>query len=88
MATPHMTTSRMSQSKRLLQAAGSDSALSTTILIYATAASLIFPQIFFPSKIPRRHRRVTPTLRRRLCGSDPLEPFLGHWGDTHGRKTC
>ena len=35
--------------------------------IYATAASLIFPQIFFPIGQPHdRHRRVARDLRRRL----------------------
>ena len=35
--------------------------------IYATAASLIFPQMFFPSsQSDRRHRRVARDLRRRL----------------------
>ena len=36
--------------------------------IYATAASLVFPQIFFPSSQPDgRHRRVARDLRGRLC---------------------
>jgi len=57
--------------------------------IYATAASLIFPQIFFPSGNPPRllsSRHSLPTALATLLG--PLAPCswaLG--GDTHGRKT-
>jgi len=56
--------------------------------IYATAASLIFPQIFFPSNDPRV--AIVASLATYGVGyvARPIGAFvLGHWGDTHGRKT-
>src|SRR6478752_6618152 len=56
--------------------------------IYATAASLIFPQIFFPSTDPRV--AIIASLATYGVGyvARPIGAFvLGHWGDTHGRKT-
>ncbi len=56
--------------------------------IYATAASLIFPQIFFPSGDPRI--AIIASLATYGVGyvARPIGAFvLGHWGDTHGRKT-
>ena len=56
--------------------------------IYATAASMIFPQIFFPktdSKVA-----IIASLATYGVGyvARPIGAFfLGHWGDTHGRKT-
>ena len=55
--------------------------------IYATAASLIFPQIFFPSTDPK----IAIVLSLATYGvgyvARPIGAFfLGHWGDTHGRK--
>ena len=56
--------------------------------IYATAASLIFPQIFFPSGNPTV--AIVASLATYSVGyvARPIGAFfLGHWGDTHGRKT-
>ncbi|WP_028310874.1 MFS transporter [Derxia gummosa] len=55
--------------------------------IYATAASLIFPQIFFPSADPTV--AIIASLATYGVGyvARPIGAFvLGHWGDTHGRK--
>src|SRR5205085_7898205 len=56
--------------------------------IYATAASLVFPQIFFPSDNPTV--AIVASLATYGVGyvARPVGAFvLGHWGDTHGRKT-
>src|SRR6476659_10881944 len=56
--------------------------------IYATAASLIFPQIFFPKTDPKI--AIIASLATFGVGyvARPIGAFvLGHWGDTHGRKT-
>ena len=55
--------------------------------IYATAASLVFPQIFFPSGDPTV--AIVASLATYGVGyvARPIGAFvLGHWGDTHGRK--
>jgi MFS family permease len=55
--------------------------------IYATAASLIFPQIFFPSTDPTI--AIVASLATYGVGyvARPIGAFvLGHYGDTHGRK--
>src|SRR6516164_8612238 len=55
--------------------------------IYATAASLIFPQLFFPSDNPTV--AVVASLATYGVGyvARPIGAFyLGHWGDTHGRR--
>jgi MFS family permease len=55
--------------------------------IYATAASLVFPQIFFPSDNPTV--AIIASLATYGVGyvARPIGAFvLGHWGDTHGRK--
>jgi len=55
--------------------------------IYATAASLIFPQIFFPQSDPKV--AIIASLATYGVGyvARPIGAFfLGHWGDTHGRK--
>jgi len=55
--------------------------------IYATAASLVFPQIFFPSQNPTV--AIVASLATYGVGyvARPIGAFvLGHWGDTHGRK--
>lgn len=55
--------------------------------IYATASSLVFPQIFFPSENPRT--AIVASLATYGVGyvARPIGAFvLGHWGDTHGRK--
>src|SRR6185503_11228156 len=56
--------------------------------IYAQAAALIFPQIFFPSGNPTV--AIVASLATYGVGyvARPIGAFvLGHWGDTHGRKT-
>ncbi|HEY1411221.1 MAG TPA: MFS transporter [Rhodopila sp.] len=56
--------------------------------IYASAAALVFPQIFFPSGNPRI--AIIASLATYGVGyvARPIGAFfLGHWGDTHGRKT-
>src|SRR5438552_10487892 len=55
--------------------------------IYATAASLVFPQLFFPSGDPAA--AIASSLATYGVGyvARPVGAFfLGHWGDTHGRK--
>jgi MFS family permease len=55
--------------------------------IYATAASLIFPQIFFPPGNPSV--AIIESLATYGVGylARPIGSFvLGHFGDTHGRK--
>ena len=55
--------------------------------IYATAASLVFPQIFFPSSNPAV--AIVASLATYGVGyvARPVGAFvLGRWGDTHGRK--
>src|SRR5438105_451365 len=55
--------------------------------IYATAASLVFPQLFFPSRDPAV--AIAASLATYGVGyvARPMGAFfLGHWGDTHGRK--
>jgi MFS family permease len=56
--------------------------------IYATASSLLFPQLFFPSDNPTV--AIVASLATFGVGyiARPVGAvFLGHWGDTHGRKT-
>src|SRR4030081_3754555 len=56
--------------------------------IYATAASLIFPQIFFPKTDPTV--AIVASLATYGVGYVALPIgafFLRHWGDTHGRQT-
>jgi MFS family permease len=55
--------------------------------IYATAAALIFPQIFFPKGDPKT--AIIASLATYGVGyvARPIGAFvLGHWGDTKGRK--
>jgi MFS family permease len=55
--------------------------------IYATAASLVFPQLFFPAGDPVV--AIAASLATYGVGyvARPFGAFvLGHWGDTHGRK--
>jgi len=56
--------------------------------IYATASSLLFPQLFFPSDNPTV--AIVASLATFGVGyiARPVGAVvLGHWGDTHGRKT-
>src|SRR6201996_4711830 len=55
--------------------------------IYATAAALVFPQLFFPSTDPTV--AIVASLATYGVGyvARPIGAFvLGHLGDTHGRK--
>src|SRR6185437_16435553 len=79
----------MSQSKIAAASGWIGSALEYyDFFIYATAASLVFPQIFFPSQNPTV--AIVASLATYGVGyvARPIGAFfLGHWGDTHGRKT-
>ena len=78
-----------SQSKKAAASGWIGSALEYyDFFIYATAASLVFPQIFFPSENPTV--AIVASLATYGVGyvARPIGAFfLGHWGDTHGRKT-
>src|SRR6476646_6938935 len=90
----HMATSlaqaeyHASQSKKAAASGWIGSALEYyDFFIYATAASLVFPQIFFPSENPTV--AIIASLATYGVGyvARPIGAFvLGHWGDTHGRK--
>ena len=77
-----------SQSSKAAASAWIGSALEYyDFFIYATAAALVFPQIFFPSENPRV--AIIASLATYGVGyvARPIGAFvLGHWGDTHGRK--
>src|SRR3989440_12730913 len=77
-----------SQSKKAAASGWIGSALEYyDFFIYATAASLIFPQIFFPKGDPKT--AIIASLATYGVGyvARPIGAFvLGHWGDTHGRK--
>jgi MFS family permease len=76
------------QSKRAAASGWIGSALEYyDFFIYATAASLIFPQIFFPAGNPTT--AIVASLATYGVGyvARPIGAFvLGHYGDTHGRK--
>jgi MFS family permease len=80
---------RASQSSKAAASGWIGSALEYyDFFIYATAASLVFPQIFFPSHNPTT--AIVASLATYGVGyvARPIGAFvLGHWGDTHGRKT-
>ena len=89
MTTPHHGTSgRPPQTRRATASGWVGSALEYyDFFIYATAASLIFPQLFFPSGNPQV--AIVASLATYGVGyvARPIGAFfLGHWGDTHGRK--
>ena len=55
--------------------------------IYATAASLVFPQLFFPSSDPTTAIIASLAIYGVGYIARPIGAFvLGHIGDTHGRK--
>ena len=58
--------------------------------IYATAAALVFPQIFFPSEQPDgRDRRLARHLRRRLRRAARSAPSSSATGATRtAARTC
>jgi len=76
------------QSKRAAASGWIGSALEYyDFFIYATAASLVFPQIFFPSQNPTV--AIIASLATYGVGyvARPIGAFvLGHFGDTHGRR--
>ena len=78
----------LSQAHRAVAGGWVGSALEYYVFfIYATAASLVFPQIFFPSGNPTL--AIVASLATYGVGyvARPVGAFvLGHWGDTHGRK--
>jgi MFS family permease len=78
----------MNQSKRAALSGWIGSALEFyDFFIYATAASLVFPQVFFPSGNPTV--AIIASLATYGVGyvARPIGGFvLGHYGDTHGRK--
>ena len=77
-----------SQSKKAAASGWIGSALEYyDFFIYATAASLVFPGIFFPKGNPAT--AIVLSLATYGVGyvARPIGAFvLGHWGDTHGRK--
>src|ERR1700741_1159738 len=79
----------MHQSKKAAASGWIGSALEYyDFFIYASAAALVFPQIFFPSGNPQV--AIVASLATYGVGyvARPIGAFfLGHWGDTHGRKT-
>src|SRR6476660_49105 len=88
----HMTTAQathdMGQSKKAAASGWIGSALEYyDFFIYATAASLVFRQVFFPAGNPAV--AIIASLATYGVGyvARPIGGFvLGHYGDTHGRK--
>jgi MFS family permease len=78
----------MNQSKRAAASGWVGSALEYyDFFIYATAASLVFPQVFFPQTDPMV--AIIASLATYGVGyvARPIGGFvLGHYGDTYGRK--
>lgn len=81
-------TSHAGQSRKAAASGWIGSALEYyDFFIYATAAALVFPQVFFPSQNPTT--AIVASLATYGVGyvARPIGAFvLGHWGDTHGRK--
>ena len=81
------TTHRISHARKAVAGGWIGSALEYyDFFIYATAASLVFPQIFFPAEDPGV--AIVASLATYGVGyvARPVGAFvLGHWGDTHGR---
>jgi MFS family permease len=79
---------RISQARKAVAGGWVGSALEYyDFFIYATAASLVFPQLFFPSSDPTV--AIAASLATYGVGyiARPVGAFvLGHWGDTRGRK--
>jgi MFS family permease len=82
------TTHRITQARNAVAGGWVGSALEYyDFFIYATAASLVFPQIFFPSSNPAV--AIIASLATYGVGyvARPIGALvLGHWGDTRGRK--
>src|ERR1700759_2843558 len=88
-ATAHHTPSHgRSQSSKAAASGWIGSALEYyDFFIYAPAASLVFPQIFFPSSNPTT--AIVASLATYGVGyaARPIGAFvLGHFGDTYGRR--
>ncbi|QMV64352.1 MFS transporter [Pseudomonas berkeleyensis] len=83
-----MANSSSSQAKKATASGWVGSALEYyDFFIYAQAAALIFPQIFFPNTDPKM--AIVASLATYGVGylARPIGAFvLGHWGDTRGRK--
>lgn len=83
-----MATPSSSQAKKATASGWIGSALEYyDFFIYAQAAALIFPQIFFPNTDPKM--AIVASLATYGVGylARPVGAFvLGHWGDTRGRK--
>ena len=79
---------RISQARKAVAAGWVGSALEYyDFFIYATAASLVFPQIFFPSNDSAV--AIAASLATYGVGyiARPVGAVvLGHWGDTRGRR--
>ena len=79
---------RISQARKAVAGGWVGSALEYyDFFIYATAASLVFPQLFFPSTDPTV--AIVASLATYGVGyvARPVGALvLGHWGDTHGRR--
>jgi MFS family permease len=88
MANPAESATHLRQPKRAAASGWIGSALEYyDFFIYATAASLVFPEIFFPSQNPTV--AIIASLATYGVGyvARPIGALvLGHWGDTHGRK--
>jgi MFS family permease len=86
--TDHEATTKSGQTTKATASGWIGSALEYyDFFIYATAASLVFPQLFFPSGDPAV--AIAASLATYGVGyvARPVGAFvLGHWGDTHGRK--
>jgi MFS family permease len=83
-----MKVDRISQARKAVAAGWVGSALEYyDFFIYATAASLVFPQLFFPSNDSAV--AIAASLATYGVGyiARPVGAFvLGHWGDTRGRR--
>jgi MFS family permease len=87
-----MVTTEMSHGRRQTKKAAASGWIGSALeyydfFIYATAAALVFPQLFFPSSDPTV--AIVASLATYGVGyvARPIGAFvLGHLGDTHGRK--
>ena len=84
----HEPTEHVKQPKKAAASGWIGSALEYyDFFIYAQAAALVFPKIFFPSDNPQVG--IVASFATFGVGyvARPIGAFvLGHWGDTHGRK--
>ncbi len=84
----HEPTAHVKQPKKAAASGWIGSALEYyDFFIYAQAAALVFPNIFFPSTNPQV--AIVAAFATFGVGyvARPIGAFvLGHWGDTHGRK--